>query len=484
MKIANSTIFQGSYQDQSKSQSIESHQETLQRPNDGSDVLLGTQSNQSDYTARYYGKSQSQITQGDQVKNLSHKSELLTAQNVNQSEEVVLMDWRGATDNEQRANDPLANVWVHNQTTHVYEENQRLIFESVGEVQTEDGRTIDYMMQLDFQHHLRQESERETLMNTREWRDPLVISLTGQIPTIGNGSFEFDLNSDGQNEQLKQLGAGMGYIAFDKNGDGEINNGNELFGANSGRGFSELAQFDSDGNGWIDESDSIYHQLKVWQPNQNKLISFAEAEVGAIFLQADDTAYTFTKNNGDADARITQSSVALKENGQAVGVFQLEWADKQTFTINGVAIRADSFADVILTTSSQFDLEASNMGLSENSQLLRSATPFSINSTQFATATTQFSQADVTQYSESFIQSTQVIKNLNPPTVSTQQNRQPAASANDTTNDSNEKLSMDTLDENEDKVVLQLRAVIDALKDIRENNQKQQVSLEKKLISE
>lgn len=479
MKIANSTIFQGSYQDQSKSQSIESQQGTLQRPNDGSDVLLGTQSNQSDYTARYYGKSQSQITQGDQVKNLSHKSELLTAQSVNQSEEVVLMDWRGATDNEQRANE-----WIHNKTTHVYEENQRLIFESVGEVQTEDGRTIDYVMQLDFQHHLRQESERETLRNTREWRDPLVISLTGQIPTIGNGSFEFDLNSDGQNEQLKQLGAGMGYIAFDKNNDGEINNGNELFGANTGRGFSELAQYDSDGNGWIDENDSIYDQLKVWQPNQNKLISFSEAEVGAIFLQADDTAYTFTKSDGDADARITQSSVALKENGQAVGVFQLEWADRRSFTINGVTIRADSFADLTLATSSQFNLEASNIGLSENSQLLQNATPLSMNSTQFATAATQFSQADFTQYRESFIQSTQVIKNLDQPTVSTQQNRQPAAFAGDTTHDGDETLSMNTLDEHEDKVVLQLRAVIDALKDIRENNQKQQVSLEKKLISE
>lgn len=479
MKIASSTIFQGSYQDQSKSQSIDSQQETLRRPDDGSDILFGTQSNRTDYTARYYGKSQSQITQGDQVTNLSHKGELITAQQVEQNEEVLLMDWRGTTDNEQQAND-----WVHNKTTHVYEENQRLIFESVGEVQTEDGRTIDYMMQLDFQHHLRKESERETLMNTREWRDPLVISLTGQIPTIGNGSFEFDLNSDGQNEQLKQLGAGMGYIAFDKNDDGEINNGNELFGANSGRGFSELAQFDSDGNGWIDENDSIYHQLKVWQPNQDKLISFSEAEVGAIFLQADDTAYTFTKNNGDADARITQSSVALKENGQAVGVFQLEWADKQTFTINGVTIRADNFADLTLTTSSQINLEASNMGLSENSQLLQNATPLSINSIQFATATTQFSQADFTQYSESFTQSTQVIKNLNQPTASTHPNGQAAAFANDTTNDTNETLRMDKLEENEDKVVLQLRAVIDALKDIRENNQKQQDSLEKKLISE
>ena len=36
-----------------------------------------------------------------------------------------------------------------------------------------------------------------------------------------------------------------------------------------GNGFSELAEYDSDGNGWIDENDEVYDQLKVWVKDEN-----------------------------------------------------------------------------------------------------------------------------------------------------------------------------------------------------------------------
>ena len=51
--------------------------------------------------------------------------------------------------------------------------------------------------------------------------------------------------------------------------------------------FSELAEYDSDGNGWIDENDEVYDQLKVWVKDENgkdKLLSLKEANVGAICL--------------------------------------------------------------------------------------------------------------------------------------------------------------------------------------------------------
>ena len=37
----------------------------------------------------------------------------------------------------------------------------------------------------------------------------------------------------------------------------------------TGNGFSELAEYDSDGNGWIDENDEVYDQLKVWVKDEN-----------------------------------------------------------------------------------------------------------------------------------------------------------------------------------------------------------------------
>lgn len=43
-------------------------------------------------------------------------------------------------------------------------------------------------------------------------------------------------------------------LSLDQNGNGEIDNGTELFGTKSGDGFADLARYDLDYNGWIDET--------------------------------------------------------------------------------------------------------------------------------------------------------------------------------------------------------------------------------------
>lgn len=62
------------------------------------------------------------------------------------------------------------------------------------------------------------------------------------------------MDCDGKQEEISKLNAGCGYLALDKNGDGVINDGNELFGVKTGDGFYELSKYDSDLNGWIDET--------------------------------------------------------------------------------------------------------------------------------------------------------------------------------------------------------------------------------------
>ena len=53
------------------------------------------------------------------------------------------------------------------------------------------------------------------------------------------------------------LGKGSGFLALDKDGNGKIDDGNELFGTKSSDGFGDLREYDSDGSGWIDENDEI-----------------------------------------------------------------------------------------------------------------------------------------------------------------------------------------------------------------------------------
>ena len=63
------------------------------------------------------------------------------------------------------------------------------------------------------------------------------------------------------------MAANSAYLAIDANNDGLINDGSELFGTRSGDGFADLAKLDSDGNRWLDEADSQFDRLRIWQPD-------------------------------------------------------------------------------------------------------------------------------------------------------------------------------------------------------------------------
>ncbi len=120
------------------------------------------------------------------------------------------------------------------------------------------------------------------------------------------------------------LGAGSGYLALDKNGDGVINDGSELFGPQSGSGFRDLAAYDEDGNGWIDENDSIWSKLKIWCKNPDgtdSLYTLKEKGVGAICLQNTATDFTLKGSGGRDNGYLRSTGIFLYENGN-VGTVQ------------------------------------------------------------------------------------------------------------------------------------------------------------------
>ena len=82
--------------------------------------------------------------------------------------------------------------------------------------------------------------------------DPLVINLDGNIAELSDQTFLFDLDGDGEMDEISELSAKSGFLALDKNGDGTINDGTELFGTRSGNGFQDLSAYDTDHNGFID----------------------------------------------------------------------------------------------------------------------------------------------------------------------------------------------------------------------------------------
>lgn len=206
---------------------------------------------------------------------------------------------------------------------YYHEETENTGFATQGTVKCADGREINFNLNVTMSRSFQEYYEENVRMMEVSMCDPLVINLDGNIAELSDQTFLFDLDGDGQKDEINRLGAGSGFLALDKNGDGVINDGNELFGTKSGNGFADLAAYDTDHNGFIDEGDEIWDKLKIWVMDENgegQLYSLAEKGVGAICLQNAATDFAITDENNQAKGRIRNTGFFLYENGEAGSV--------------------------------------------------------------------------------------------------------------------------------------------------------------------
>lgn len=206
-----------------------------------------------------------------------------------------------------------------------YSETEQTHFSASGVVRTTDGRQIDFSVSLAMSRSYHEESDVSIVIGQiRKQQDPLVLNFDGAAAQLTSQRFEFDLNADGQNEDINFVAGGSGFLALDRNGDGQINDGSELFGVKSGDGFADLAALDDDRNGWIDENDAAYAQLRVWTKDSNgqdQLSTLKQADVGAIGLAHVATPFEIKEANNDLQGQIRSSGIFLHEDGD-VGTIQ------------------------------------------------------------------------------------------------------------------------------------------------------------------
>jgi len=204
-----------------------------------------------------------------------------------------------------------------------FEEYEEMSFTSAGQVRTADGRTIDFSVDLQMSRSF-SEYYREEGIAVGAMCDPLVLNFEGNVADLTDQKFFFDLDCDGEEEEISTLTGGNGFLALDSNNDGIINDGSELFGTRSGDGFADLAKYDSDGNGWIDENDSIFDKLKIWVKNpdgSDTLMSLKDKNVGAIYLGSASTNFGLRSvESGQLNGRIRQTGIFLYEDGTGVGL--------------------------------------------------------------------------------------------------------------------------------------------------------------------
>jgi len=209
-----------------------------------------------------------------------------------------------------------------------YEEHESLSFSTIGHIKTEKG-TLD----IDLNFNMTRDFAVEHRIDIFDKLDPLVINLNGDIPNLTSDYFSFDLDNDGKSDQISKLGVGSGFLALDKNKDGLINQGSELFGTITGNGFGELSQYDNDNNNWIDENDAIFDKLRIWlkngDENEKELVGLGEMGVGAIFLGSTDSEFTYKTSFNETLGEMKSSGIFLNENGSCGTVSQIDFTKKE-----------------------------------------------------------------------------------------------------------------------------------------------------------
>lgn len=204
------------------------------------------------------------------------------------------------------------------------QESETLQWSAQGVVRTADGQELAFRVELQMQRSYAESSQTLIRMGDAvQMKDLLVINFDGSAAQLQDRRFAFDLDGDGQQEQVPLLAGMRGFLALDGNGNQRIDDGRELFGPQTGDGFAELAAHDQDGNGWIDEGDAVYSRLRVWLPQEDgpgQLLTLKELDIGAISLAAARTPFALRGAGNQALGQVQASSVYLRDSGGAGSV--------------------------------------------------------------------------------------------------------------------------------------------------------------------
>lgn len=202
-------------------------------------------------------------------------------------------------------------------------ESESCTFAASGNVCLADGSS----RQFDVGYHM-ERSAQTTRIGAAEFKDPLVLDFGPPTSSLGTCGVDFDLDCDGKTENVRLPTGDSAVLFYDRNHNGQADDGSELFGATTGNGFGELAKLDGDGNGWIDGGDAAFADLMLWQlagDGSSSVRSLTKAGVGALATASADTQFTLKENSATV-GQMRASSIWLGEESGAGVVRQIDLA--------------------------------------------------------------------------------------------------------------------------------------------------------------
>ncbi len=183
-----------------------------------------------------------------------------------------------------------------------------------GTVALQDGSSFSWSMQFAMSYEEFSYNER----SEQPMKDPLVMSFNGRPVELSGQKSMFNLTDNAKT--IQQLAQGQYYLAKDSNNNGTIDSGLELFGPATGQGFAELANYDEDQNGFIDQLDPIWESLWLWRPEDKGLYSIKDLGVAALSVDSIATPFSLRQKN-ELQGRLERSSIFITENKE-VGLLQ------------------------------------------------------------------------------------------------------------------------------------------------------------------
>ena len=176
---------------------------------------------------------------------------------------------------------------------------------------------------------------------------PLVLDMDGdgiELVALSDSQAMFDLDNDGFAQHTGWVASDDALLAIDRNGNGRIDDIDEVFGSGTVDGFTELAALDSNGDGTIDASDARFGDLLLWRDangngrsEADELQGLTEGGVESIALNAtvsDTTLAGHRISHTSSFTRTDETTATIVdawfENDRHISVYQPD----DTFTLH------------------------------------------------------------------------------------------------------------------------------------------------------